>query len=163
MNLVKKKNRALFLDRDGTINIEKNYVYKIDDFEFIDGIINFISAYYRQGYLIIIVTNQAGIARGYYNEEDYKKLTDWMIQEFHKNEIEISKVYHCPHHPKITGDCACRKPNPGMILQAIEDFNIDPVNSVLIGDKKSDILAGKNAGIGKNLYIQDVLKKGALK
>jgi D-glycero-D-manno-heptose 1,7-bisphosphate phosphatase len=150
------------LDRDGTINIEKNYVHRIEDFEFIDGITELISGYFNNGYLVVIITNQAGIARGYYTEKDYQKLTNWMLAEFKKKGITISKVYHCPHHPDITGECQCRKPNPGMITQAVREFNIDPVNSVLIGDKKSDILAGQNAGIGKNLYIQDLLEKGNL-
>ena len=157
MNSQANKNKALFLDRDGTINIEKNYVYKIEDFEFIDGIFELIKSYQEKGFLIFIITNQAGIARGYYTEKDYKALTDWMIKQFRKKGIKITKVYHCPHHPEITGSCNCRKPNPGMILDAIKEFNIDPVNSVLIGDKKSDILAGRNAGLGKNIYIQDVL------
>jgi D-glycero-D-manno-heptose 1,7-bisphosphate phosphatase len=162
MSSAKNKNKALFLDRDGTINIEKNYVHRIEDFEFIDGITKLISDYFNHGYLVVIITNQAGIARGYYTEKDYQKLTNWMMAEFKKKGITISKVYHCPHHPDITGECRCRKPNPGMILDAIREFNIDPVNSVLIGDKKSDILAGENAGIGKNLYIQDLFKKGNL-
>ena len=157
MNSQANKNKALFLDRDGTINIEKNYVYKIEDFEFIDGIFELIKSYQEKGFLIFIITNQAGIARGYYTEKDYKALTDWMIKQFRKKGINITKVYHCPHHPEITGSCDCRKPNPGMILDAIKEFNIDPVNSVLIGDKKSDILAGRNAGLGKNIYIQDLL------
>jgi D-glycero-D-manno-heptose 1,7-bisphosphate phosphatase len=150
------KNKALFLDRDGTINIEKNYVYKIEDFKFIDGIFEIISAYLNQGFLIIIITNQSGIARGYYTEDEYQKLTKWMINEFKTKGIDITKVYHCPHHPKVTGNCECRKPNPGMILKAINEFNINPANSILIGDKKSDILAGEKAGIGKNLYIQQL-------
>lgn len=151
------KNKALFLDRDGTINIEKNYVYKIEDFEFIDETLEIISKYFKQGFLIFVITNQAGIARGFYTEEDYLKLTEWMITEFKTKGIEITKVYHCPHHPKISGECDCRKPNPGMILKAINEFNINPADSVLIGDKKSDILAGENAGVGKNLYIQQLL------
>lgn len=157
MNLPTNKNKALFLDRDGTINVEKNYVFKIEDFEFIDGIFELIKSYQEKGFLIFIITNQAGIARGYYTEEDYKTLTNWMLEQFQKKGITITKVYHCPHHPEITGSCRCRKPNPGMILDAIKEFNIDPVNSVLIGDKKSDILAGEKAGLGKNIYIQDLL------
>jgi len=157
MNSPTNKNKALFLDRDGTINVEKNYVYKIEDFEFIDGIFELIKSYQEKGFLIFIITNQAGIARGYYTEKDYKTLTNWMLEQFQKKGITITKVYHCPHHPEITGPCRCRKPNPGMILDAIKEFNIDPVNSVLIGDKKSDILAGEKAGLGKNIYIQDLL------
>ena len=147
------KRRALFLDRDGTINVEKDYVYRIGDFEFIAGIVELIKTYYKQDYLIFIITNQAGIARGYYTENDYRILTEWMLNEFKKLGIEISGVYHCPHHPDFTGPCNCRKPMPGLISNAISEFNLDAVGSVLIGDKKSDILAGINAGIGKNLYI----------
>lgn len=152
-----KKNKALFLDRDGTINIEKKYLFKIEDFEFTKGIIPLISDYYTKDFKIIIITNQSGLARNYYPLEEYQKLTNWMLQEFEKHDIQISKVYHCPHHPDITGDCNCRKPKPGMILQAMDEFNIDPEKSVLIGDKESDILAGEKAGIGKNLYIHDLI------
>ncbi len=152
-----KNNKAAFFDRDGTINIEKNYIFRIEDFEFKDGILELIKEYQKAGFLIFIITNQSGLARGFYSEEDYRILTNWMVNEFKRNGIEITKVYHCPHHPEITGSCECRKPKPGMILEAIREYNIDPVQSVLIGDKKNDILAGKNAGIGKNLYIQDIL------
>ena len=154
------KNKALFLDRDGTVNIEKNYVFKTEDFEFTDGIFELIKSYQDNGYLIFIISNQSGIARGFYTENDYENLTTWMLRELDLNGIKITKVYHCPHHPKITGECDCRKPNPGMILKAINEFNINPSESVLIGDKKSDILAGENAGIGKNLFIQQLLGKG---
>ncbi len=153
----KSKQKALFLDRDGTINKDKNYIYRVEDFEFQPGIFDLIRSYQNQGYLIFIVTNQSGIARGFYSENDYKTLTDWMLNKFREKGIEITKVYHCPHHPDFTDECECRKPKPGLILQAIKEFNISPVNSMLIGDKKRDILAGENAGIGKNLYIQDLL------
>ena len=151
------KNKALFLDRDGTINIEKNYIYKIEDFTFIDGIFELILHYQNLGFLIVVITNQSGIARGFYSENDFLKLTEWMVGRFNEKGISIAKVYHCPHHPDITGACNCRKPQPGMILQAAEEFSIDLENSVLIGDKKRDIQAGQNAGIGKNLYIQELL------
>ncbi len=154
------KNKAVFFDRDGTINIEKNYIFRVQDFEFTSGIFELIKKYLRSEYLIFIITNQSGIARGFYSENDFKNLTDWMLKQFISKGIKITKVYHCPHHPEITGECNCRKPNPGMILKAINEFNIDPANSVLIGDKKSDLLAGKNAGVRKNFYIQDVLAKG---
>jgi len=134
-------------------------VYKIEDFEFIEGIFELVRSYEQRGFLIIVITNQAGIARGLYSEAEYEELTGWMIGRFREKGISITKVYHCPHHPDYTGICSCRKPEPGMILQAIDEYNINPEESVLIGDKKSDILAGKNAGIGKSLYIQDVLKK----
>jgi len=158
--------KALFLDRDGVINIEKNYLYKKDDFEFIDGIFELCKHYQNLGYLIFIVTNQSGIARGMYSEEDFSKLTSWMIEEFKKNNITIAKVYHCPHHPDISGDCDCRKPKPGMILNAASEFHIDLLHSIMIGDKERDIEAALNAGIGET-YLYDsskvVLKTKATK
>jgi D-glycero-D-manno-heptose 1,7-bisphosphate phosphatase len=155
----KNKNKALFLDRDGTINYEKNYVHKINDFKFIDDIFPLIKKYQNEGFLIIIITNQSGIARGFYSESEFQELTEWMLKQFELKGIQITKVYHCPHHPDITGDCECRKPNPGMIKKAIREFNIDPKNSVLIGDKKTDILAGIKGGIGTNLVVSEVLGK----
>ena len=102
-------------------------------------------------YLIIIITNQAGIAKGYYNHDDFNKLSRWMLNEFVKQKINITKVYYCPHHPMFS-DCECRKPKPGMIIKAKNEFNLDLENSYLIGDKESDIQAGEKAGI-KNLKI----------
>ncbi len=154
------KQKAVFFDRDGTINIEKNYMYKIEDFEFQPGIFQLIKQYQNEGYLIFIITNQSGIARGFYSKEDFEKLNNWMLEQFDSAGIKITKVYYCPHHPDITGECNCRKPKPGMIFKAIEEFNVSPVNSILIGDKKRDILAGENACIGKNLYIQNLLETG---
>ncbi len=139
--------KALFLDRDGVINIEKNYLHKIDDFEFIDGIFELCKYYQDLGYIIVVVTNQSGIARKYYNRVDFDILTSWMITEFLKKEIEITKVYYCPHHPDISGSCECRKPKPGMLIEACNDNDIDLKSSLLIGDKESDILAGLNAGL----------------
>lgn len=151
-----KKNKALFLDRDGTINIEKGYIFKIEDFEFQPKIFEIIKKYHQENFLIFIVTNQSGIARGFYTESDFQILSEWMINQFKSASIKITKIYHCPHHPDFTGECNCRKPKPDMILQAIDEFNLNPAECVLIGDKKSDILAGKNAGIGKNLLIQNI-------
>lgn len=149
--------KALFLDRDGVINVEKNYLYKIEDFEFIDGIFNLCKYYQDNGYKIFIVTNQSGIARNYYSDKDFEILTLWMIKEFNKNNIKIDKVSYCPHHPAITEKCNCRKPKPGM-LNALElDFNIDMKNSIIIGDKERDIEAGLNAGL-KETYLFDEAK-----
>jgi len=145
--------KALFLDRDGVINKEKNYLYRIEDFEFIDGVFETCKYFQNQGYLIIVITNQAGIARGKYTEFDFEVLTKWMLSKFQENGINISKVYHCPHHPDFSGNCDCRKPNPGMILQAQKEFNVDLKNSILVGDKNSDIEAGLNAGISNNYLI----------
>jgi len=150
--------KALFLDRDGVINIEKDYLYKIEDFEFIDGIFELCRYYQSQGYLIVVITNQSGIVRNFYTENDFNILTTWMVNEFLKNGITISKVYHCPRHPDITGDCICRKPNPGMLLEARHEFNIDLSNSILVGDKERDIEAGLNAGL-KQTYLFDTSER----
>ncbi|MCK9492353.1 MAG: D-glycero-beta-D-manno-heptose 1,7-bisphosphate 7-phosphatase [Sulfurimonas sp.] len=140
-------NKALFLDRDGVINVEKEYLYKIDDFEFIDGIFDLCRYYQDLGFIIVVVTNQSGIARGYYSEDDFETLTSWMKGEFLKQDILISKVYYCPHYPKISGKCSCRKPSPGMILDASRDLNINLSESIIVGDKERDIEAGIAAGL----------------
>lgn len=146
-------SKALFLDRDGVINVDKGHVYLKEQFEFNEGIFDLCKKYQEQGYLIIIITNQAGIAKGYYSEADFLKLTEWMINEFAGHGIVISKVYYCPHHPDITGPCPCRKPEPGMILQAAIDFDLNIPECVLAGDKESDLEAGRRAGIPeKNLF-----------
>lgn len=150
--------KALFLDRDGVINIEKDYLFKIDSFEFMDGIFDLCKYYQNLGFLIIVVTNQSGIARKYYTEKDFSKLTTWMIKEFKNNNIDIAHVYHCPHHPDISGECICRKPMAGMLYDAKKEFDIDLENSVLVGDKERDIEAALNAGL-KETYFFDELNK----
>ncbi|MFY0518398.1 D-glycero-alpha-D-manno-heptose-1,7-bisphosphate 7-phosphatase [Lysinibacillus sp. UGB7] len=151
-------NKALFLDRDGVINIEKNYVYKIEDFEFIEGIFELAKSFQDKGYLIIVVTNQAGIGRGYYTEEDFRILNDWMIDQFQQKGITITEVYYCPFHPihgiqKYKKDSFDRKPKPGMILKAKDKYNINLAQSILIGDKDSDIQAAEAAGVARNIKI----------
>ncbi len=146
--------KALFLDRDGVVNVEKDYLYKIEDFEFINGIFELCRYYENMGYLIFVVTNQSGIARKYYTEKDFITLSNWMSKEFLKHGIEISKVYHCPHHPDISGECSCRKPKSGMLLEAKNEFEIDMKNSIIIGDKERDIEAGLNAGL-RETYLLD--------
>lgn len=150
--------KALFLDRDGVVNVEKDYLYKIEDFEFIDGILDVCRYFLNLGYKIIIITNQSGIARGYYSIDDYKKLTAWMVDEFKKNGIEITKVYHCPHHPEISGECECRKPKSGLFLQAKDEFDIDMQNSIIIGDNQRDIESAINVGI-KEAYLLSQTQK----
>lgn len=153
-DLVHVKNKALFLDRDGVVNKEKSYLHKIEDFEFLDGVFETCRAFQAKSYLIIIITNQAGIARGKYTEKDYQTLTTWMINEFKKQGITITRTYHCPHHPEYSGECECRKPKPKMILDAQKEFDIDLSKSILVGDKNSDIEAGIKAGVGMNYLIE---------
>ena len=148
-------NKALFLDRDGVINIEKNYLYQIEDFEFIDGIFELCSYYMKLGYLILVVTNQSGIARKYYTEDQFHFLTMWMEKQFLLHDVKINHVYFCPHHPSISNDCNCRKPKPGMLFDAKNDFNIDLSNSILIGDRERDIEAGINAGLNELYLLSD--------
>lgn len=141
------KRPALFLDRDGVINVDHDYVHRIDEFDFIDGIFDLCRHFQEKGYLIFVVTNQSGISRGRYSEEDFTVLSDWMVGEFKKQGITVSEVYHCPHHPNITGPCECRKPEPGMLLAAKEAYDLDMAASVLVGDKERDIEAAHNAGV----------------
>ena len=151
--MVHNSMSALFLDRDGVINVDRGYVHRIEDFEFIPGIFELTRFAVQQlGWLVIVITNQAGIARGIYDEATYLRLTQWMCECFSARHAPISKVYHCPYHPehgvghyRRTHDW--RKPLPGMILQAQIDFDLDLSSSVLIGDKISDIEAGAAAGI----------------
>jgi D-glycero-D-manno-heptose 1,7-bisphosphate phosphatase len=145
-----KMNKALFIDRDGVINKDFVHVYEISRFEFTKGIFDLCRRYSESGYMIFVITNQAGIAKGYYTENDFQLLTEWMTGEFEQRGIRIAKVYHCPHHPDFTGPCSCRKPEPGMIVSAIEDFGLDISQCVLIGDKESDLEAGRRAGIPEN-------------
>jgi D-glycero-D-manno-heptose 1,7-bisphosphate phosphatase len=140
-------NKALFIDRDGVINVDKGHVFLIEDFEFSVGVFDLCRKYFNTGYFIIVVTNQAGIAKGLYTEEAFINLTDWMIGQFKDNGIPITKVYYCPHHPEISGPCMCRKPEPGMLLQAVKEFDLEISECILIGDKESDMEAGRRAGI----------------
>ena len=150
-----KKIKVIFLDRDGVINHDYGYVGKIENFKFIDGVFYACKYFINLGYKIIIITNQSGIGRGYYSENDFSVLTSWMIKEFNKNDIDILKVYHCPHIP--SDNCNCRKPNPLMITQAVEEFDIDLNNSWLIGDNISDINTAINSKI-KNYILIDSQK-----
>ena len=149
--------KAVFLDRDGVINKDLGYVSKIDDFDFFEDIFETCLEFKKKGYKIIIVTNQSGIARGYFTEDEFLKLTEWMDWNFIDKGIEIDGIYYCPHHyehglGKYKVKCKCRKPEPGMILDAAKEHNINLHHSVLIGDKHSDLLAGHRAGIN-NLYL----------
>lgn len=150
MNKVKKP--ALFLDRDGVINEDHGYVFETDKFKFIDGIFELVSAANTNGYLVVVVTNQAGIGRGYYTEDDFNHLTYWMCQQFKLHEARIDSVYYCAFHPehgvgKYKHDSINRKPGPGMIFDAAKELSIDLKLSILLGDKSTDILAGQRAGI----------------
>ena len=150
--------RLIILDRDGVINEERNYVYRIEDFCFIDGIFELCRRAQELGYLLIAVTNQAGIARGYYTEADFAALTGWMLDQFTARGISMARVYHCPYHPtagigEYRRESFDRKPNPGMLLRAQKDFALDLHGSILVGDKSSDIEAAHAAGVGRSLLL----------
>lgn len=136
-------NKAIFLDRDGTINVEKHYLYKIEEFEFLPGVIDALKKLQAAGYLLIIITNQSGIARGFYSEKDFEKLNNWMIGYLKDRGIIISSVYYCPHLPdaiipKYRKKCNCRKPKLGMFEKAVVDYDIDLNLSYAIGDRIRD-------------------------
>ena len=142
--------RAVFLDRDGTINIEKDYLYKIEDFEFIPGAPEAILRLNRAGFLVVIITNQSGVARGYYSEDELVKLHRHISDELSAIGAIVDGWYFCPHHlsgrPPYNIDCGCRKPLPGMLLQAARDLDINLENSWMVGDKLADVEAGIAAG-----------------
>lgn len=151
---------ALFLDRDGVINHDFGYVHQQSNFKFITGIFELVRTANELGLLCIIVTNQAGIGRGYYTENDFLNLTEWMLAEFEKNGARVDAVYHCPFHPteglgnykKFSLD---RKPGPGMLLRAALDFDINLSASTMIGDKLSDMQAARSAGVKTRILFTD--------
>jgi D-glycero-D-manno-heptose 1,7-bisphosphate phosphatase len=145
--------KAAFLDRDGVINQDKAYVHRWEDFEFVPGAIEGMRRLQQAGYAMVIVTNQSGLARGYYSEEQYQELTRALLVELARQGVQVDGVYHCPHHPKgsvphLATDCDCRKPAPGMILQAARELGLSLADSILIGDKPTDIEAARAAGVG---------------
>ena len=144
--------KAVFIDRDGVINKEKGYIYKIEDFEFIDGVFTSFKYLKNKGFNLIIVTNQSGINRGYYNEEDFNIINDWMLDKFKANSIHILDVLYCPHKPE--DNCICRKPKTGMFDKAHDKYQIDKNNSWMIGDKESDIKAALNFGIKNTILVE---------
>lgn len=155
------KKKALFLDRDGTINVDKGYVYKPKDFIFIDGIIDAIKKYNRMNYLVIVITNQSGIGRGLYTESDMISLHNYVDRLLARNNAHIDKWYYCPHHPiygigEYKVECNCRKPKTGMIESAINDFGINVNQSLLVGDKETDIICGERMNI-ESMYTGDFI------
>jgi D-glycero-D-manno-heptose 1,7-bisphosphate phosphatase len=148
-----RRSRALFLDRDGVINIDRGYVHRPDQFEFVPGIFELVRfAVHQLAWPVVVTTNQSGIGRGLFDEAAFQKLTDWMCHRFRQEQAPITRVYHCPYHP-LHGigayrlDHDWRKPKPGMLLQAAADLDLDLPRSALIGDRIDDILAGTQAGV----------------
>lgn len=149
--------KALFLDRDGTINVDYGYVYQAEKFDFIDGIFDLCRRAQEKGYLIIIITNQSGIARGYYTTDDFNTLTRHMCAEFNRRSIVITDVFYCPD---LSGPD--RKPNPGLFLKARDKYHIDMAASVSVGDKSRDVTAAQAAGVGRNFLFDGVSFDAAL-
>ncbi len=147
------RQKAFFFDRDGVINVDHGYVSKIEDFEFTDGIFPVMRALSKKGYTLIVVTNQSGIGRGLYTEEDLQQLTAWMVEQFAVEGVDIAAVYSCPHAPDA--GCDCRKPKPGLFLRAIQEHDIDPDVSWIVGDKTSDMQAAAAAGICNCVLLGD--------
>lgn len=153
--------KAAFLDRDGVINHERHYLCQPEQFEFIEGVFEACRHLQALGYLLVVVTNQSGIARGLYSEAQFEALTDWMLQHFAEQQIHITAVYHCPHlfqpdapDSPYNRECDCRKPMPGMLLRAMAEHQIDPERSLMVGDKGVDLLAAANAGVTRRILVQ---------
>lgn len=143
--------RALFLDRDGILNVDYGYIGDPESITLVPGVVEFLHKISDLGCFLVIVTNQSGIARGYFSESDYKLVERRLVEMFADQGVKFDGIYHCPHHPEGLGElasrCDCRKPAPGMIIQAARDLTIDLPRSALIGDKASDIAAAQSAGI----------------
>ncbi|AKC59848.1 D-glycero-beta-D-manno-heptose 1,7-bisphosphate 7-phosphatase [Blochmannia endosymbiont of Polyrhachis (Hedomyrma) turneri] len=150
---------GIFLDRDGTINIDQGYSYNITNFIFINGVIDAMIQLKKMKFCLIIVTNQSGIARGFFSKEQFIQLTKWMIKILKTYQINIDGIYFCPHHPQgaikqFKQNCNCRKPKPGMLLNAEKNLNLNMNKSYIIGDTTEDMLAGQAAGIGTKILVR---------
>ena len=154
--------KAFFLDRDGTLNVEVDYLYRCEDFALIDGALEAVRRIHEAGFLAVVVSNQAGIARGKYTLNDVKKLEKYMCEVMGKADPMAvpDGFYYCPHHPskgtvpELVKECSCRKPSPGMLLQAQKELKIDLASSYMIGDKLSDVEAGIRAGCRESIFVK---------
>tara|TARA_Y100000589_G_C27196071_1_gene646864 strand:- start:954 stop:1574 length:621 start_codon:yes stop_codon:yes gene_type:complete len=156
--------KVVFLDRDGVINRDTGYVHQWQNFEYIEGALEGMRILNKNGFEIVIITNQSGIARGLYTENDFAQLSQKMLRHLQENGIKILNLFYCPHHPsgivkKYTCECDCRKPQPGMLIRAAEVHGIELKKSILIGDKPSDIIAARNAGVHYAYHVQSENKE----
>src|SRR3989304_3687982 len=146
--------KAVFLDRDGVINMERgDYTCRLEDFKFVPGIFENLKKLQEAGFLLIVVSNQGGIAKNRFTQKDVETLHDYMVKSFKKHNINLAEVYYCPHHPS-TGNCICRKPDSLMLEKAMARFAINPAKACFIGDRDRDMEAGKKAGL-KTIKIAD--------
>ena len=150
--------RALFLDRDGVINIDHGYVLRPEDFKLVPGVVDLLRTAQAHNFSLIVVTNQSGLARGLFDESQYLRLENHMREILADEGVTLADIYYCPHHPggsvaRFASVCSCRKPAPGLILQAAREHTVDLDASILIGDKSSDIEAAKAAGVGRYFLV----------
>lgn len=150
------KNKAVFLDRDGVLNKELgDYVCRLEDFEVLEHNIPALLELQERGYLLIVITNQGGLAKGWYTEEVLASMHARLIEVYSKKGIRISEIYYCRHHPEFNGKCLCRKPGSLMLEKAAARFEVDPAKSYFIGDRERDVLAGEGAGMTGILIDSD--------
>lgn len=150
--------KALFLDRDGVINDDSGYVHNPTDFHFKPGIFDLCRLAIQRGFVVIVITNQSGLARGHFTLAEFQHLTQWMLGQFAERGVELAGVYHCPHHPlaivpALSLVCSCRKPAPGLINQASQDFNVSKEHSLMVGDQERDLEAASRAGIATRVLL----------
>lgn len=148
------KNKACFLDRDGVINVEVSYLHEADKVVLENGVIEALQLLQHNGFKLIVVTNQSGVARGMYQESDVEAVHQRISTLLKAHNIVIDKFYYCPHHEDIDGDCGCRKPEIGMFMQAVKEFNIDTTQSFMVGDRLSDIHAGQKANCRDSILVR---------
>ncbi len=151
-------HKAIFLDRDGTLNVDHGYVHQIDDFEFIPHTVATLRELQGMGFKLVMVTNQSGIARGYFSEQQFLQLTEWLDWSLAEQSVELDGIYYCPHHPEGKGEfrqqCDCRKPAAGMLLDAIKALDIDPAESYMVGDKFEDMQSGQAANVAHLILVE---------
>ena len=145
-------NKAVFLDRDGVINVERGYTHRLEDFVILPDLVETLQLFLKKGYLLIVVSNQGGVARGLYTQSDIEMLHGFLTKELEKNNIRLSEIYYCLHHPEVS-KCICRKPDSLFIEKALARFGIDPGQSYFIGDKDRDVEAAAKAGV-KGILIE---------
>ena len=150
---------AVFLDRDGVINVDHGYTHRIEDFEFVPGSAQALASLQRAGWRLVVVTNQSGIARGLYTNDDYERFTTHMRAQLEAEGVRLDAVLHCPHLPDAAVAayrrvCDCRKPAPGMLMRAARELSLDLSASVMVGDRLSDLQAGRAAGVGRCLLVR---------
>ena len=147
-------SRAIFFDRDGVLNEEVGYLYEVEKFKWIDGARDAIKFCNERGILAVVVTNQSGIARGFYTAQNVDALHDFMQKNLAEVDAHIDGFYYCPHHPDFSGECDCRKPKPGLILRACDDFKINPAEAILFGDSRRDIEAAQAANLRAGIFFK---------